>query len=162
MRKLLVVLAVLLAVGLFAGAQYSTGSNWSDENPVTLSGNVTICVFQWLDASFTPLNVQVVNYGEQTLTVGKLHLQTNGDVGVKIKMTSQAPDFPIPNDPSKVLLGGVTHIGVEEPDTIKFNITGAPLNKDFDLEITVDIPWNLPEGDYIFGYEITIYPEKFF
>lgn len=67
MRKLLVVLVVLLAVGTFA--------DWST------SGTVTVKVGQWLDITLSTQGFNITKYGEdQEFFVGTVFLDSNANV----------------------------------------------------------------------------------
>ena len=92
MRKLFVLaLAVVFGVMIFGGAMYTeedpNANNYFSN--VTLTGDATINVHQWLDASFTPEEFDIYDYtgeGDNPIDIilGELWLDSNSDVSVSV------------------------------------------------------------------------------
>jgi hypothetical protein len=87
MKRLLVLaLAVVFGVVMFAGAQYP-----GDFEDVTLSGEATIRVHQWLDAEFTAGEFDIYDYTDEDdepidIDLGDLWLDSNADVDVSVSV----------------------------------------------------------------------------
>lgn len=139
MRKLFVLaLAVVFGVMIFAGAQYP-----GDFSNVQLTGNAVINVHQWLDASFTPGEFDIYDYGEDIydIDLGDLWVDSNANVNVSVAVTlgtleSYITDYTV--SPSG-------EIGADNA-TYDVELLGANIDPD------------TPAGGYTIGVTITLNP----
>jgi len=139
MRKLFVLaLAVVFGVMIF-GAQYP-----GDFSNVQLTGDAIINVHQWLDASFTPGEFDIYDYGEDIydIDLGDLWVDSNADVNVSVDVVLGE------------LSGYITDYTISPADG---NI-GAN-NATYDVELLdANIDPDTPAGQYTIEVTITLNP----
>lgn len=125
MRKLLVVLVALAAVAIFAANQsvihqpgVAGGFN------VSLSGDATIRVHQWLDATFTPGVADIFDYGNLSeLKLGSLSIDSNAQV--KIAISANWDGLA-----GWITVGGYSPVGVFGDGTYDVKALNLVINKD--------------------------------
>lgn len=125
MRKLLVVLVALIAVAIFAANQsviHQPGILGGFN--VSLSGDATIRVHQWLDATFTPGTADIFDYGNLgELILGSLTIDSNANVNIAISANwGQLAQW--------ITVGGYSPVGVFGDGTYSVKALNLGINKD--------------------------------
>lgn len=168
MRKLLVVLAVLLAVGLFAGA-LEDANQFKDG--YSLNGTVYVQIGQWLtSATMTVTNatITVLDFGQNTWTLGTVSFSSNATVSVYIEnwYFKQKNNEEFEEVPRETLMswinGGIDGITIKLND-IQFNKStgkweGEAVSLNAPLQVTVNVGSDFPAGTYMFGIELKLMP----